>query len=518
MRISPSISSTKYGNNSHEWIPYCFDSFIKELDHIKTVCSSINHFTIYRGHSDSRWLLDSTFIRHVKENILGISAISKVKDDYRNSLEFHRMLGGLFLYKFGTRTQPSQELFDIAKEQQIDPWFEWMKRIQQYPEEDLGPMRGSFLIDWTQNEKVALYFANENRHRQIDAAIWIADVNAMGKVVHQETTVVEILSLFQDALHDDKPFGCPLVFHPKEQIACQRANNQDTIYLAQMDLRFDLSEIWMPKELEFEEDERIFIKLILPRGTLDQCNEWLSENNIDKRFIYPDERYSENTLVRDDSRSYCPQVQHYTEKGFIMENDNDLIQEKLAIDIVSGSMYSLNFLKNITEAIFNPNLKSLHVGEIYDQGLKKCGFSQSDKAPMPYNLGSIIGYIYCGILLAKEKWFNLLPEDKIDEASPDWGFSSATYFSPEEPSPTIKYAIRRIRNALGHGNILFNVPNDIQRNKNDKEGFEKQVTLKFHDEDPKKPGDTFDIEISLFELATAIKKFHKTAYAHVTTK
>jgi hypothetical protein len=297
MRVSPSIPSTKYGTNSYEWIPCCFDSFLKELSHIKEVCSSIDHLAIYRGHRDSRWLLDSTFIRHVKENILGVSAISNVRPCYCNSLEFHRMLGCLFLYKFGTQTQPSQELIDLAEEHSIDPWFEWMKRIQQYPNEDLGPMWGSFLIDWTQNKKVAMYFANENRNGQSDGAIWIADVNSMGKVLHREKPVIEILSLFQDALHNDKPFGCPLVFYPQKQIACQRAKNQDAIYVAQMDLRFDLAEIWRRKELEVKEKERIFIKLVLPRGTSDKCNEWLSENNIDENFIYPDKQGSNNMLV-----------------------------------------------------------------------------------------------------------------------------------------------------------------------------------------------------------------------------
>ena len=102
MRVTPSIPSTKYGNDSYEWIPCCFDSFLKELYHVKEVCGSIDHLAIYRGHRDSRWLLDSTFIRHVKENILGVSAISRVRPDYRNSLEFHRMLGCLFLYKFNS--------------------------------------------------------------------------------------------------------------------------------------------------------------------------------------------------------------------------------------------------------------------------------------------------------------------------------------------------------------------------------------------------------------------------------
>jgi hypothetical protein len=288
MKASPSVKSTEYGNYAYEWIPCCFDSFLKELYHIKEVGSSAEHLLIYRGHKDRRWLLDSTFIRHVKENILGVSAISKVRSDYRKSLEFHRMLGSLFLYKFGTLTEPSQELFDLAEEHSIDPWFEWMKRIQQYPNEDLGPMWGSFLIDWTQNEKVAMYFANERRNGILDGAIWIADVNAMGKVLHRDIPVVEILRLFQDAFKNDKQFGCPLVFYPQKQIANQRANNQNAIYVAQMDLRLDLAEIWSHMEKDAGGNEKIFIKLVLPRGTTNKCKEWLLNNNIDDSFIYPD--------------------------------------------------------------------------------------------------------------------------------------------------------------------------------------------------------------------------------------
>ena len=288
MKVSPFVASTEYGNLSNEWIPCCFDSFLKELYHVKGVGSSVEHLLIFRGHKDRRWLLDSTFIRHVKENILGVSAISKVRMDYRNSLEFHRLLGGLFLYKFGTLTKPSQELVDLAEQHAIDPWFEWMKRIQQYPNADFGPMWGSFLVDWTQNEKVALYFANENRHRQSEGAIWIADVNAMGKVLHREKPVVDLLKLFQDALRNDRQFGCPLVFYPHKQIAYQRAKNQEAIYVAQMDLRFDLAEFWSHMEIELQENEKIFIKLVFPSGTSNKCDEWLLAQNIDKSFIYPD--------------------------------------------------------------------------------------------------------------------------------------------------------------------------------------------------------------------------------------
>ena len=201
-----------------------------------------------------------------------------------------------------------------------------------------------------------------------------------------------------------------------------------------------------------------------------------------------------------------------------MNDDNDLFQEKLAMDILSSSMYSLNFLKNITVAIFDPNLKSLRLDEFYDRWVIKCGFSEDETHHLPYSLGPIIGYLYCGVLLAKEKWFNLLPEDRIDKANPEWGFSSVKYSSPKNHSPTIKYSFRRMRNALGHGHIIMRVPQNFEKNKNDKDDFEKKVTLKFHDEDPRDPTDTFDIEISLFGLATAIRRFHAITYANVIAK
>ena len=197
-----------------------------------------------------------------------------------------------------------------------------------------------------------------------------------------------------------------------------------------------------------------------------------------------------------------------------MVNEIKSLKEKAIMDVVTGSIYSLNFLRNITEAIFEPRLQSLKVGEVYEQWLKMCGYPRTI---IPYSLGAIIGNLYCGILLSKEQWFDLLPEDKIDESSSEWGFLSATY-SPQEPSPTIKYAFRRMRNALGHGNIFFNFPKNIQRNRKDKADFEKKFTVKFYDVNPKDSKDFFIIENSLLGLLTAIREFHKIAYKHVITK
>jgi hypothetical protein len=288
MRIFPLYQSTKVSDDNHEWTPSSFESFISELENIKKHCRNIDHLALFRGHREKNWLLDSTFVRYVKEKVLGVNPVEKIKKEYRFSIEFQRLIGGLFLYKFGTRTVPHKDLFDLAEKNGIDPWFEWMKRIQQYPKEDLGTLRGSFLIDWTQSQEVGVFFANESRDNEKEGSVYIVDITAMGKVLHQDMAVEKILETFQNAIHGDIPPGLPLVFYPRNQIKCERANNQDAAYIAQMDLRSDLAEIWRKKEMELNNGETIFIKLNLPKKTNKQCDEWLFNKKITNNFIYPD--------------------------------------------------------------------------------------------------------------------------------------------------------------------------------------------------------------------------------------
>lgn len=145
--------------------------------------------------------------------------------------------------------------------------------------------------------------------------------------------------------------------------------------------------------------------------------------------------------------------------------------DRLVMDIISGSMYSLNFLRNISVAIFDQRIADMTVREFHAARLKNAKYTGHS---VPYCLGPILGFLYCGILLSKERWFEFLPEDSIKEATPDWGFTGANYKSPKEPNPSIKYTIRRIRNALAHGNILINVPHDLDYKKNEFE-FEKRT-------------------------------------------
>jgi hypothetical protein len=282
MKILPSDTSTKL--DGHEWIPKSLDTFIKELDHLVSSWRKLDHYLLFRGHRDHRWLLDCTFVRNIKQNIFGIDPLLKVISTYRSSLEYQRLLGSLFLLKFETITPPFPDLMKLDK---VDPYFEWMRRIQQYPKEDVSPLGGTFLVDWTQDEKVAMFFASEHSDiSSTDGAVWIVDFTATGKVLHRDLTVEEILSKYKEAFMADNPLGIPLVFYPNYQIASERAKNQDVVYIAQMDMRLDLCETW--EKFERENNTQVIIKIRLPHPAKAECRRWLESKGITKKYIYPD--------------------------------------------------------------------------------------------------------------------------------------------------------------------------------------------------------------------------------------
>ena len=289
MQIKPKLTGTKTWLHPTEWHPESFEAFLQELEFVVAQGEKMCHLLLFRGQADYRWLLDSTFVRWIKENVLGISYLEKLNPDYQSSKQANHLLGELLLYKFGELTNPSRELRDLAsKNPELDPWFEWMKRIQQYPEEDLGPILGSFLLDWTQSWKVATYFANENRQPEATGAVFIADIDAMGSVLHRDIKVEKMLALLEEAIYRERAAGCPLVFHPRDQILQQRAKNQDAVYIAQMDLRYDLTELWV-KMMEGNEEDLFFIKLALPSGTVNECSGWLNKEGITREWLFPDQ-------------------------------------------------------------------------------------------------------------------------------------------------------------------------------------------------------------------------------------
>jgi hypothetical protein len=282
--VSPKLATTTIGDAAWEWIPRSFEDFLEEANHVEMHCNALEHLVLYRGHRERKWVLDSTFVRSCKKYVFGIETWQRIRfDEFRMSTKHQQILLNLFFFKFDFVARPSQELENLEQTHEIDAWFEFMKRLQQYPEEDTSHLKGSFVLDWTRNLDIAIYFANESRNGE--GALWLADVAATGKTL-QVIKVSEILQKMADAGSRDESLGAPLIFHPKKQLAQKRAANQVPIYIAQMDLRVDLSEVW--NNLQSQNNERILVKIVLPAGTEEKCARYLHEKGLTRRFIFPD--------------------------------------------------------------------------------------------------------------------------------------------------------------------------------------------------------------------------------------
>jgi hypothetical protein len=247
-------------------------------------CQELGHLALFRGQRERKWLLDSAFARSCKKIVFRIEPWEKIRfEKFRLSEEHQQVLLNLFFFKFDFVARPTQELQDLEEQHRIDPWFEFMKRLQQYPEEDSSHLKGSFILDWTKILDLAIYFANESREGE--GALWIADVTATGKTL-QKIKVSEILAKMANVGSRNAPLGIPLTFYPDKQLNQKRAKNQDPVYIAQMDLRADLSEVW--DNLQNVQQEKIFIKIMLPAGTEQECAEYLETKGITKKSLFPD--------------------------------------------------------------------------------------------------------------------------------------------------------------------------------------------------------------------------------------
>ena len=102
----------------------------------------------------------------------------------------------------------------------------------------------------------------------------------------QVITVEEIMNKMDKAFYqENRAAGVPLLFYPEKQIYSQRANNQEAIYWAQMDLRYDLEYMWNLQE-KADKGGYIFMKLILPYESKDECAEYLINQKVMHSYLF----------------------------------------------------------------------------------------------------------------------------------------------------------------------------------------------------------------------------------------
>ena len=274
---------TKVDNQGHTWLPSSFPNFLQELVHLTTLCTGEFPLPLYRGHADRAWLLESTLARSCKKFILGLAPGDRIEQRVQESADYHRVVLNILLLKLGVIMRPLKE--NAAGH---DTWHELMRDLQHYTERDHNHFQGTFYLDWTRSPDVAIFFAN--RHRRADGALWVCDLGATGKTL-QEKQVGEILEIMDqrcNKLNPDSP-GCPLVFHPEPQTPNERALRQQAEYVAQMDLRYDLASAWSSQETDRSSGGQIYVKLILPNGTQQECSSYLMRKGMTESWLFPGE-------------------------------------------------------------------------------------------------------------------------------------------------------------------------------------------------------------------------------------
>ena len=120
----------------------------------------------------------------------------------------------------------------------------------------------------------------------------------------------------------------------------------------------------------------------------------------------------------------------------------------------------------------------------------------------------ILGFLYW-LLFAKENWPDLVPNNDLSA----WNISPVQLHAPKEPTPTLKYLVRRIRNALGHGAPKFRVPPGTTP-----EMMATAVTITFNDVNPRDNSDTFEVELKLGDALHLAKMLHETVLLDVARR
>ncbi len=288
--FQPTSPTTKVFSTPADWAwrPDSFENFLRELEHAAAVLSRSNHLILYRGHRDRSWLIDSTIARSLKQIWLRTPPGDQFNKRAQNTFELHRLLISAVLWKFGHAMGPCPELFVLEhQDPEIDPWFELMKRLQQYPdkEPDWEALPGTPLVDWSSSSDIALFFANRHRTSSQSGAVFILDATEIGPI-QMKRKVAEILRRLEEELHDRSP-GLPLLFCPPKQTLMLRAKRQSAYYFAHMDLRCDLSELWRIHEQTI--GKRIILKLILPAGTDGVAANYLHQRRLDEDYVMVNE-------------------------------------------------------------------------------------------------------------------------------------------------------------------------------------------------------------------------------------
>jgi hypothetical protein len=285
----PFKKTTQTENFNHEWRPAAFSSFIEE---VIALLSNINEACLFRGHQKREWFIDSTFARRLKES-QGIPLTERYSDEQINSVLHQHSLAKKWIDKVD-KIILSPHLQSFVS-QGVDPFYEYHKHLQQNQDnpllKDIVP-NGSNFIDFSEDWKVGLFFANAGRGDNDEGALFIVRQTVMGKVLHRGKTPFQDTFAFlkkhilenPNEMYGHLPLWIDPDFHLNNSLD-QKPKRQKAVYVAQQDFRVDLSLSW--ELLHEKTGKQVFVKLILPKGTKSEVAEFLEKEGITQKYLFP---------------------------------------------------------------------------------------------------------------------------------------------------------------------------------------------------------------------------------------
>lgn len=220
------------------WRPRCLADLRVEFQHVLSSAAAAESgegVVLLRGQADATWSIRSTFARNCE------GRFDTTDRWYGNRI--HQA----YLDKFQHELRPSRQLRETASSEQLDEYFELMRRMQQHPHEfeGVGRIPGTNLLDWTQEPDVALAFGAEDHGR--DGALLIFDAVACGPILVQKP-LSWVLETMRHRLSMGTVEGLPQLYCPPRQLSYRRVDRQRPYYVAQMDLRFPLEVVLEKRE------------------------------------------------------------------------------------------------------------------------------------------------------------------------------------------------------------------------------------------------------------------------------
>lgn len=125
--------------------------------------------------------------------------------------------------------------------------------------------------------------------------------------------------------------------------------------------------------------------------------------------------------------------------------------------VIRDNKYVFSLLEELSEVLWRPNAPDVTVSEFFDM------WKQQNEIPGWYNINTftnLVRFIYAGISVPKDIWFEEISEDFLSDLNGEWGIEEADCCFSDGRRPRLRDCITRIRNAVAHANVEVIVPEE----------------------------------------------------------